>query len=236
MARASSTSVSPNAAPPAMPWAPPKPSSSPPATASTSPPSRPTAGPTSSIAAAPQAFCTSSTPAPWPSPTSPGTSSTSPPAISKPTTASRLFLMDYPEQARLKIIGHARIVELGSDPALEARVQPAAYRADHRAHPRHRGHGVRLELLPAHHAALEPRRTRSRHPRRRLMFAALQKILLPWRVADHIKHGGSSSSYGWRTVCTRRIPPLPTRPHPRSTSTWISSRCPSSSSTASATA
>ena len=34
-----------------------------------------------------------------------------------------LFLMDYPHQARLKIIGHARIVELGADPALEARLQ-----------------------------------------------------------------------------------------------------------------
>ena len=37
-----------------------------------------------------------------------------------------LFLMDYPHQARLKIIGHARIVELGEDPALEAKLrQPA---------------------------------------------------------------------------------------------------------------
>ena len=34
-----------------------------------------------------------------------------------------LFLMDYPHQARLKIIGHSRIVELGEDPALEARLQ-----------------------------------------------------------------------------------------------------------------
>ena len=37
-----------------------------------------------------------------------------------------LFLMDYPHQARLKIIGHARIVELREDPALEAKLgQPA---------------------------------------------------------------------------------------------------------------
>jgi len=34
-----------------------------------------------------------------------------------------LFLMDYPHQARLKIIGHARIVELGEDPALEAKLR-----------------------------------------------------------------------------------------------------------------
>ena len=34
-----------------------------------------------------------------------------------------LFLMDYPHQARLKIIGHARIVELGEDPALEAKLK-----------------------------------------------------------------------------------------------------------------
>jgi len=34
-----------------------------------------------------------------------------------------LFLMDYPHQARLKIIGHARLVELGEDAALEARLQ-----------------------------------------------------------------------------------------------------------------
>jgi predicted pyridoxine 5'-phosphate oxidase superfamily flavin-nucleotide-binding protein len=40
-----------------------------------------------------------------------------------------LFLMDYPEQARLKIIGHARIVEVGADPELEARLRPKSYRA-----------------------------------------------------------------------------------------------------------
>jgi len=39
-----------------------------------------------------------------------------------------LFLMDYPHQARLKIIGHARIVELGEDLALEAKLrQPADF-------------------------------------------------------------------------------------------------------------
>jgi predicted pyridoxine 5'-phosphate oxidase superfamily flavin-nucleotide-binding protein len=38
-----------------------------------------------------------------------------------------LFLMDYPHQARLKIIGHARIVGLGEDLALEAKLrQPAS--------------------------------------------------------------------------------------------------------------
>ena len=40
-----------------------------------------------------------------------------------------LFLMDYPEQARLKIIGHAHIVEPGADPTLEAQVQLPGYRA-----------------------------------------------------------------------------------------------------------
>jgi predicted pyridoxine 5'-phosphate oxidase superfamily flavin-nucleotide-binding protein len=40
-----------------------------------------------------------------------------------------LFLMDYPHQARLKIIGHARIVELGADPALEARLHDPKYLA-----------------------------------------------------------------------------------------------------------
>ena len=40
-----------------------------------------------------------------------------------------LFLMDYPHQARLKIIGHARIVEPGQDPALEARLRAPAYPA-----------------------------------------------------------------------------------------------------------
>ena len=34
-----------------------------------------------------------------------------------------LFLMDYPEQARLKIIGHARLVEPGVDAELERRVK-----------------------------------------------------------------------------------------------------------------
>ena len=40
-----------------------------------------------------------------------------------------LFLMHYPYQARLKLIGHARIVEPGADPALEAQVSVAGYRA-----------------------------------------------------------------------------------------------------------
>jgi predicted pyridoxine 5'-phosphate oxidase superfamily flavin-nucleotide-binding protein len=40
-----------------------------------------------------------------------------------------LFLMDYPHRARLKIIGHARIVELGEDAALEARLRQPAYPA-----------------------------------------------------------------------------------------------------------
>jgi hypothetical protein len=34
-----------------------------------------------------------------------------------------LFLMDYPNQTRLKVIGHARIVEPGEEPALEARLR-----------------------------------------------------------------------------------------------------------------
>lgn len=40
-----------------------------------------------------------------------------------------LFLMDYALQARLKVIGHARIVELGQDPQLEARVTMPQYKA-----------------------------------------------------------------------------------------------------------
>ena len=38
-----------------------------------------------------------------------------------------LFLMDYPHQARLKIIGHARVVE--GDKELEAKVRVEGYRA-----------------------------------------------------------------------------------------------------------
>ncbi len=34
-----------------------------------------------------------------------------------------LFLMDYPRRTRLKIIGRARAIEPGTDPALEAKVQ-----------------------------------------------------------------------------------------------------------------
>lgn len=33
-----------------------------------------------------------------------------------------LFLMDYPNRTRLKIIGHAQILEPGADPAVEARL------------------------------------------------------------------------------------------------------------------
>lgn len=40
-----------------------------------------------------------------------------------------LFLMDYPHQARLKLIGHARIVEAGTDPALEAKLKDPKYPA-----------------------------------------------------------------------------------------------------------
>jgi len=34
-----------------------------------------------------------------------------------------LFLMDYPNRTRLKIIGHTRILEPGEDPAIEAKVR-----------------------------------------------------------------------------------------------------------------
>lgn len=40
-----------------------------------------------------------------------------------------IFLMDYPQRARLKIIGRARVVELGADADLEARVRVDGYRA-----------------------------------------------------------------------------------------------------------
>lgn len=40
-----------------------------------------------------------------------------------------LFLMSYPEQARLKIIGHAEVVALGEDPSLEAAVRVPGYRS-----------------------------------------------------------------------------------------------------------
>jgi predicted pyridoxine 5'-phosphate oxidase superfamily flavin-nucleotide-binding protein len=33
-----------------------------------------------------------------------------------------LFLMDYPHQARLKVIGHARVLKAGEDPAIEAQL------------------------------------------------------------------------------------------------------------------
>ena len=40
-----------------------------------------------------------------------------------------LFLMDYPHRARLKLIGHARVVEMGTDPELESKVRMPGYRA-----------------------------------------------------------------------------------------------------------
>jgi uncharacterized protein len=40
-----------------------------------------------------------------------------------------LFLMDYPNQARLKLIGHAHTVEIGEDAELLATVTDAGYRA-----------------------------------------------------------------------------------------------------------
>ena len=40
-----------------------------------------------------------------------------------------LFLMDYPNQARLKIIGHAKLVDSGTDPALDAAVAVPGYPA-----------------------------------------------------------------------------------------------------------
>jgi predicted pyridoxine 5'-phosphate oxidase superfamily flavin-nucleotide-binding protein len=41
-----------------------------------------------------------------------------------------LFLMDYPHQTRLKIIGHAHILEQGADPALESLLTPTAARLE----------------------------------------------------------------------------------------------------------
>jgi hypothetical protein len=40
-----------------------------------------------------------------------------------------LFLMDYPHQARLKILGHAKVIELKDDPALAAKLVLPGYRA-----------------------------------------------------------------------------------------------------------
>ena len=40
-----------------------------------------------------------------------------------------LFLMDYPNQARLKIIGHAKLIEPRTDPALNAAVAVPGYPA-----------------------------------------------------------------------------------------------------------
>lgn len=40
-----------------------------------------------------------------------------------------LFLMDYPARRRLKIIGHARLVEAASDPALIERLMVPGYKA-----------------------------------------------------------------------------------------------------------
>ena len=40
-----------------------------------------------------------------------------------------LFLMDYAHQARLKILGHARVIELKDDPVLAAKLALPGYRA-----------------------------------------------------------------------------------------------------------
>ena len=40
-----------------------------------------------------------------------------------------LFLMDYAHQARLKILGHARVIELKDDPALATKLALPGYRA-----------------------------------------------------------------------------------------------------------
>jgi predicted pyridoxine 5'-phosphate oxidase superfamily flavin-nucleotide-binding protein len=40
-----------------------------------------------------------------------------------------IFLMDYPNQRRLKVWGHARIVEAAADPALMARLAEEGYKA-----------------------------------------------------------------------------------------------------------
>lgn len=40
-----------------------------------------------------------------------------------------LFLMDYPNKERLKLLGHARSIELGDDPELVASLMPEGYRA-----------------------------------------------------------------------------------------------------------
>ena len=40
-----------------------------------------------------------------------------------------LFLIDYPRQTRLKILGHASVVDPAADPALAARLESAGYKA-----------------------------------------------------------------------------------------------------------
>ena len=61
-----------------------------------------------------------------------------------------LFAMDYPEQARLKVIGHARVVEAGLDAALESQGGGRRRAFTHRAGGGDRGGCLRLELLATH--------------------------------------------------------------------------------------
>ena len=72
-----------------------------------------------------------------------------------------LFFMDYPSQTRLKLLGHVRAVNLAEDAALAAALIDPDYRAKVGAGLRGRYRGVRLELPPAHHAALHPCRDRA---------------------------------------------------------------------------
>ncbi len=72
-----------------------------------------------------------------------------------------LIMVDYPNRARLKILAHMEVRDLAADPELAARLALPGYKAKVERGFVLRLRDVRLELPPAHHAALHRSRHRS---------------------------------------------------------------------------
>ncbi len=89
----------------------------------------PEAGPICSIAAAPRVSCAMSRAIASASPTIAATGNISAPRNLKGNDRVSLFLMDYPNRERLKLVGHAVSVELADDPATVTALMPGGYRA-----------------------------------------------------------------------------------------------------------
>ena len=87
-----------------------------------------------------------------------------------------LFMMDYPHRTRLKLLGHARVLDAREHPELVDQLAPNRSATSGAAVP-HPGHFLRLELPAIRHPALHRRRGRKRRRPLKARIAELEAQL-----------------------------------------------------------